>query len=99
MGCQCEDCMRHGAHQYMAMGFGSMYNHADTPNTIQLQNFEDETMLVKARQNILPGEEIFVNYGNRYFLVRNFWKNIRQNNEFEKKLLEMNKAKEAMPKS
>lgn len=83
-GCTCVECRRHGAFQYLAMGFGGIYNHSDTPNTKQKQNFTTEIMTVIARRRIEKDEEIFVTYGDKYFLVRDFWKNIQQNNALEK---------------
>ena len=78
-----EQTKLHGNTQYIALGFGSLYNHSDQPNTIQHLNFETEVMTVKARQAIQKDEEIFLNYGKKYFMIRNFWKNIKKNNEFE----------------
>jgi hypothetical protein len=74
----------HGACQYIALGFGSIYNHSDQPNTIQKLNFRTEVMKVKAARIILKDEEIFVSYGKKYFMIRNFWKGIHQSNALEK---------------
>jgi hypothetical protein len=74
----------HGACQYIALGFGSVYNHSDHPNTIQKFNFRTEVMKVKAGRIILKDEEIFVSYGKKYFMIRNFWKNIHKNNTLDK---------------
>jgi len=78
-----EQTRLHGVNQYLALGFGVLYNHADQPNTIQHLNFETEIMTIKARQTIQKDEEIFVTYGKKYFMIRNFWKNVHKNNELE----------------
>jgi hypothetical protein len=78
-----EQTKLHGVSQYLALGFGVLYNHANQPNTIQHLNFETEIMTIKAGQIIQKDEEIFVTYGNKYFMIRNFWKNVHNNNELE----------------
>jgi hypothetical protein len=78
-----EQTKLHGSTQYMAFGFGSLYNHADQPNTNQNLNFETEVMTIKAKRPIQKDEEIFVTYGRKYFMIRNFWKNINQNKQLE----------------
>ncbi len=78
-----EQTKLHGVNQYLALGLGVLYNHADEPNTIQDLNFEMEIMTIKARQAIQKDEEIFVSYGKKYFMIRNFWKNVHKNNELE----------------
>lgn len=78
-----EQTRLHGVNQYLALGLGVLYNHSEQPNTIQHLNFEIEVMSIKARQTIQKDEEIFVNYGKKYFMIRNFWKNVQQNNELE----------------
>jgi SET domain-containing protein len=74
----------HGNTIFIALGFSSMFNHSDHPNTSQSLNFNTEVMTVKAKRRISENEELFVNYGNKYFLVRNFWKGISKNQALEK---------------
>ena len=83
-GCTCIECRRHGGFQYIALGFGSLYNHSDTPNTKQKLDFSKELLGIKARRRIEKDEELLLTYGDKYFLVRDFWKNIQQNNALEK---------------
>ena len=78
-----EQTKLHGHLQYLALGLGSLYNHSEQPNTIQNLGYKTEIMTVKARQTIQKDEEIFVNYGKKYFMIRNFWKNVHKNNELE----------------
>lgn len=87
-----EQTRLHGVNQYIALGFGSLYNHNDQPNTIQHLDFENQVMTIKARQTIQKDEEIFVSYGKKYFMIRNFWKNIQQNNELENFITKQQKA-------
>lgn len=90
--CDCVECHNHGAFQYLALGLGSIYNHADVPNTKQKQDFKTELMTVKAGRAIKKDEELFVTYGDKYFLVRDFWKNVRQTKALE----EVAKAKKQL---
>ena len=58
-------CFRIGPnqeHAALAMGYGSLYNHSYVPNAIY--DVKDSEMIVQfnALRNILPGEEITVNY-------------------------------------
>jgi hypothetical protein len=86
-GCGCIECRNHGTYNYVALGFGSLYNHNDAPNTKQKLDFASETMVVKARKRIEKDEELLVNYGDKYFLVRNFWKSLNENKKFEQAML------------
>lgn len=76
-----EQTKLHGPTQYIALGFGSLYNHSDQPNTIQKLDFNTEIMTIKARQLIIKDEELFLSYGKKYFMIRDFWRNINNNNE------------------
>lgn len=61
-----------------------MYNHSDSPNTKQWVNYNAGVMTVNTNRVIKKDEEIFVNYGKKYFLIRDFWKGVRKNQAFEK---------------
>jgi len=74
----------HGNNIFIALGFGSMYNHSDSPNTKQWVNYNAGVMTVNTNRVIKKDEEIFVNYGKKYFLIRDFWKGVRKNQAFEK---------------
>jgi SET domain-containing protein len=74
--CECEECKIHGAHQYLALGLGSLYNHSGEPNTRQNNNYRSEIMSIHARGRIEKDEEIFISYGKKYWLIRDFWKNL-----------------------
>ena len=82
--CDCIECKEHGAFLYIPLGFGSQYNHSDTPNTKQKLNFRQEIFQLWAAKRIEKGEEILVTYGDKYFLVRNFWKNVNKTKALEK---------------
>lgn len=79
--CMCKDCQIHGPHQYIALGYGSIYNHSDNQNTIVNLDFKNEIMTIKAKTIIPKDSEIFVNYG------KNYWK-IRQKKETENEIKE-----------
>lgn len=74
--CTCEVCKNHGYRVYLALGNGSLYNHANIPNTIQKLDFVAETMTITAKVDILANEEIFVSYGENYWLYRNLMKKV-----------------------
>jgi uncharacterized protein len=46
----------------MALGLVPVYNHSYESNCEYFMNYEEETMMVKTVRDILPGEELTVNY-------------------------------------
>ena len=50
----------------LAMGFGSMYNHAQYPNAVFLLDRDNKTMSYTACQDIPAHMEILINYGGTY---------------------------------
>lgn len=46
----------------LALGYGSLYNHAYQPNAEYGMDFEANTLEFYALRDIEPGEEIFINY-------------------------------------
>ncbi len=46
----------------LILGYGSIYNHAYEPNAEYYPDFQDNVLRVYALHDILPGEEITVNY-------------------------------------
>lgn len=88
--CECEECKTHGVHQYLALGFGSLYNHSETPNTKKKNDFASEIITITAIEPIAKDQEIFVSYGHKYFMVRNFWKQVKANNSLIKFLEDQN---------
>lgn len=52
----------------VAMGYASYYNHSDKPNADWENNFENNTFIFRAIEDIKAGEEIFVWYGDE-----NYW--------------------------
>ena len=65
--CQCDDCKIHGPALYLALGYGSLYNHHDTPNANVKLDYTKGTITIVALQEINSGDEIFVSYGAKYF--------------------------------
>ena len=55
----------------LVMGFGFIYNHADSPNCSYYYDESRNVMVYYARSTIETGEEIFVSYGNDWFDGRN----------------------------
>lgn len=46
----------------IVLGFGSLYNHAASPNARFLPDFSDDTLIITARRDIAAGEEITLDY-------------------------------------
>lgn len=46
----------------IALGFGSLYNHAVHPNANFILDFENNTIDIVAIKTIKPGDEITINY-------------------------------------
>jgi SET domain-containing protein len=68
--CTCKDCQMHGYQLFMVLGYGMIYNHQDTPNTKWTFNFKNLIADVTATKKINENDEIFVNYGPKYFKNR-----------------------------
>lgn len=49
---------------YIALGFGSLFNHSDNPNSVY--KYENKLLKVIAIKNIYKDEEIFFDYGQSY---------------------------------
>lgn len=54
--------------QVVSLGFGSLYNHSDTPNAYWRSNLDKKTFEFVSFRDIEVGEEIFVWYGGD-----NYW--------------------------
>jgi len=48
----------------LVMGYGSYYNHSETPSVDWKTNEEDRTFIFFSLRDINKGEELFINYGN-----------------------------------
>lgn len=46
----------------ICLGYGSMYNHSDSPNANYQRCFPQESIRFRALRDIAEGEEIFTNY-------------------------------------
>tara|TARA_Y100000034_G_scaffold135510_1_gene207708 strand:+ start:3412 stop:3792 length:381 start_codon:yes stop_codon:yes gene_type:complete len=58
-------------HSYtLLLGFGTLYNHNDSPNIISSLNLEKDVYIIKAIKDIESGEEICMKYGSAYFTSR-----------------------------
>ncbi|MBC6368329.1 SET domain-containing protein-lysine N-methyltransferase [Algoriphagus sp. AK58] len=47
----------------LALGFGSLYNHSPEPNCSYTREINQKILTFRARQDILPHEEITIHYG------------------------------------
>jgi hypothetical protein len=48
----------------LVLGYGSYYNHSETPNVDWYTNEEDQTFVYFAINDINDEEELLINYGN-----------------------------------
>ena len=46
----------------IALGYGSLYNHAYAPNIEFFPDFHNRLITFKATQKVFPGEELLINY-------------------------------------
>ena len=65
--CKCEKCAEHGHHMYLLLGYGSLYNHSDSPNAECDIEFRRLLGNIRALADIEAGKEITINYGEHYF--------------------------------
>lgn len=52
------------------LGYGCLYNHSKKYNVEYLEDTKNELIEFVALKNIKKGEELFINYGNKYFTER-----------------------------
>lgn len=57
----------------IALGFGSLYNHAHAPNALYVRRFEDEVIEFVSLRDIAEGEEITVSYNGALGDDRPVW--------------------------
>lgn len=50
----------------LALGCGSLYNHADNPNAYAEIDHSKQTITIKSLRKIEPDEEVTLNYGDDY---------------------------------
>lgn len=65
--CNCQDCQKNSPRLFISLGYGSLYNHQDENNCYTSFNYKDLIADYIAIQPIKKGEEIFINYGDKYF--------------------------------
>lgn len=51
----------------LVLGYGSYYNHSETPSIDWYTTKEDRTFVFFALEDIKVGQELFINYGNGSF--------------------------------
>jgi hypothetical protein len=90
--CKCNECEAHGNLLYLALGLGSLYNHSDNPNTSMHIEYALRLQTIKAKRNIEKDEEIFITYGKKYFLIRDFLNTVKKNNLLTKFLAKNRQA-------
>ena len=63
----------------LVLGYGSIYNHSDTPNMKYNMDAENELMIYSAIRPIFKGEELFIFYSEQWFKLRNLEKRRTKN--------------------
>lgn len=56
-------------HSTVVLGFGSIYNHSNTPNADWETDIERNLFVFNSRKDIAAGEEICTSYGEEYLNV------------------------------
>jgi hypothetical protein len=56
--------------KYLALGFGSCYNHAPNPNVAHQVNPKTLSLELRAKRNIKAKEELCISYGEHWFSER-----------------------------
>jgi uncharacterized protein len=62
-----------GEHSAIALGYGSLYNHAYTPNARYVKNFSAQQIEFFALRDIAADEEILINYNGDPADVAPLW--------------------------
>ena len=55
----------------IGLGYSALYNHSDK-NNAYWETLDNNKIKIVAQKKILPGEEIFINYGPNYFKNRGY---------------------------
>jgi hypothetical protein len=70
LNCNCKECKAHGVHGMIPLGFGSIYNSAESEQEANASHrmFAKERLIVFiAKRDIPAGEEILTWWGQKYF--------------------------------
>lgn len=62
--------------QVVSWGYGSLYNHSESPNSYWVSDVDRRTFKFIATRDIIPGEEIFIWYGDI-----NYWNDGRNSTQ------------------
>jgi SET domain-containing protein len=57
----------------MALGYVPVYNHSYSSNCEYFMDYEDDVIFVKTVRNILPGEELTINYNGDWNDEKKVW--------------------------
>jgi hypothetical protein len=60
--CDCKECKSHGFGFYVALGYGSIYNHSKDPNAHMVFNYSNLYVDIISNKYISKNEEILVNF-------------------------------------
>jgi hypothetical protein len=77
--CKCEECMVHGNIQFVGLGYSSLYNHSEDNNAKYKIDYEYDVIRITAKKDIAEGEEILIDYGKNYWLMRKIWAGFTMN--------------------
>ncbi|MGX1264363.1 SET domain-containing protein [Rossellomorea marisflavi] len=68
-------------HTALLLGYGMLFNHSYTPNTIYDINFDNHTFDFFAYRDIKAGEELFINYNGEVDNDDPLWFNEKESDE------------------
>ena len=54
----------------IVLGYGSIYNHSDNPNCSHEIDNDDRKMIICSKRRIEKDEELFINYGSKWWSTR-----------------------------
>jgi hypothetical protein len=99
--CPCDECKKHGGHFLMVSGYCQLYNHMDDNNAHISFDLKTQVAEIKSIKSIKKGEEIFINYGPKYFnnrekfAVDEYGNPIKTQNNLPDRLGELQEIEEA----
>jgi SET domain-containing protein len=62
--------MRHGGIQFVGLGYSSLFNHSEENNAKYKIDYEQDVIRITSKKDIAEGEEILIDYGKNYWLIR-----------------------------
>jgi SET domain-containing protein len=68
-----------GSFQFVGLGYSSLFNHSEENNAKYEIDYEYDVIRITAKKDIAEGEEILIDYGKNYWLMRKIWAGFTMN--------------------